>query len=292
MAVALRDVLTTFGRFLLVILVLAISLVIVTAIVQTFSLEESVLRTLIFESIPFLGLLAGTVLLVRFVPPSNTINAGLSLRHAGVLLGTGAAIGVAWIALALAIAAATGEASFFPERFELSSTLALTALATALNVSMQQVLTRGYLYGAIAWKFGVVTAVILTSLFFVALHPTAFVAGPLAAINLLTAGLIFGLARVVSGSLWFAAGMHFVWNFTSAVALGELSSYPTLDLVELSGDSFWVGGTYGIETGFAVTIANGVLLAGLAAWIALRKGRPVASPVSRSAGTPDAGQSS
>ncbi len=271
----LKDVLDTLGRFVLVLLVTSVGLLAVGAFMHVHPLEEGTARTLVFNVFPFLSILLVTLALERFLPPRGAVDAGLSRRNAGRLFSAGVLLSAGWLGVALAIVAATGQTSLFLEKLVPSWTLAVVALAVLLNVAFQQILTRGYLHGAIEWKFGVWPAIVVTSLFFTVLHPAAFTAGPLAAINLMTAGLIFGVSRALAPSIWLAVGLHFTWNFSVSVVLGlPPASYDlSLGLLELGGDPRWTGGAHGFEAGLAVTVANAVLLAGLAGYLFLKRAR-------------------
>jgi hypothetical protein len=79
--------------------------------------------------------------------------------------------------------------------------------------------------------------------------------------NTALAGIWFGVAYLKTRNLWFPFGIHFVWNWLQGAVFGipvsgitEITTAPMLQQTE-KGSEFLTGGGYGVEGGFACTIA-------------------------------------
>ncbi len=134
----------------------------------------------------------------------------------------------------------------------------------------EELLFRGFLLRYWQPSAGPIGALVLTSLLFAGVHagnPSASLTG---AVGVLLAGLMLGMARITSGSLWFPSGIHLGWNAATACVLGLPVSgleLPSLLRWEQLGGEAWLGGGFGPEEGLAyhaaLTLGIGaVLIAG------------------------------
>ena len=90
-------------------------------------------------------------------------------------------------------------------------------LAAFLNVIMQELLVRGYLYQMIKQNHNIVAAVIVTTILFTALHGGAFEAGIIPVLNVFTMSLLMTAVLEYSGSIIAPIIMHFLWNGIGAL---------------------------------------------------------------------------
>lgn len=143
------------------------------------------------------------------------------------------------------------------------STVLFTLLFAFVAVS-EEFFARGYVQGLIKYHFGTWPALAVTSLLFAALHtlnPGAF-AGPLPILNLFLAGLLLGVSKEVSGSLWMPIGFHFTWNLFQGSVFGfPVSGMQVASVVvlETAGSDLVSGGGFGAEGSVLTTV---ILLAG------------------------------
>jgi len=78
--------------------------------------------------------------------------------------------------------------------------------------------------------------------------------------NTILAGLLLSVAYLKTRSLWLPLGIHWLWNWTLGWVFGlpisglKLVSYPLLQATD-TGPDWLTGGSYGIEGGFACTVA-------------------------------------
>lgn len=115
-------------------------------------------------------------------------------------------------------------------------------LAAFLNVVMQELLVRGYLYRMIRQKHNTAAAVIVTTVLFTACHGGAFEAGLVPVLNVVTMSLLMTAALEYSGSIIAPTTMHFLWNGVGALVLGGVSlaeDYPHLLVTSFSGAPFY-----------------------------------------------------
>lgn len=177
----------------------------------------------------------------------------------------GSAVGAFTLAFAVAIAFGFGG-----ERFVLNVEAGTEAVARSLAVSLlvfaaasafEEAFFRGYLLqtferSGLAWL-----AILLTSLFFGAVHAGNPNAGVISTLNTILAGIWFSVAYLKTRDLWFVWGLHLMWNFTQGSIFGievsgltEITANPLLKEID-TGPTWLTGTTYGIEGGIACTIA-------------------------------------
>lgn len=137
-------------------------------------------------------------------------------------------------------------------------------LAAFLNVIMQELLVRGYLYQMIKQEYNIVAATIVTTVLFTALHGGAFEAGVVPVLNVLTMSLLMTIVLEYSGSIIAPIIMHFLWNGIGALVLGGVSladDYPNLLITTFTGNEILSGGVCKIEGSIIVTFVNVILAA-------------------------------
>ena len=196
--------------------------------------------------------------------PFRTLGASFTkswLKH----LIVGSVAGALTLAFAVAIAF-----SFGGERFVLNIEAGTEAVAKSLAVSLlvfaaaaafEEAFFRGYLLqtferSGLAWF-----AILLTSLFFGAVHGGNPNAGLISTLNTILAGIWFSVAYLKTRDLWFVWGLHLMWNFTQGSIFGievsgltAIAADPLLKEID-NGPAWLTGTTYGIEGGIACTIA-------------------------------------
>ena len=162
----------------------------------------------------------------------------------------------------------------------------IPAAAMAVKSSVvEELVFRGVLFRSVEDMAGSWFAIIVSSLVFGLLHlinPDATIAG--AVYIAIEAGLLLAAAYLVTRRLWMAIGYHMLRNYVqSAVFSGIVSggvSLPGLFQAKIEGQSFYTGGTFGMEQSiFALvlcTVTGVVMLV-----IAMRRGHLVPAPWNR-----------
>ncbi|WP_173216183.1 CPBP family intramembrane glutamic endopeptidase [Paenibacillus alba] len=143
----------------------------------------------------------------------------------------------------------------------------LLFIGVAVN---EELFARGYLQGLVKERFGTTSAVVVSTLVFALLH--SFNPGmwnnPVPLLNLLLAGLLFGLCREYSNSLWMPIGLHLSWNYLQGCIYGfEVSGTPMPSLFTLKmsypNSSLISGGSFGAEGSLVTTMILMLGIAGL-----------------------------
>jgi membrane protease YdiL (CAAX protease family) len=177
----------------------------------------------------------------------------------------GSVVGIASLAIATAIATVGGGLSFTtfgPGEFtHVIETLIGSIFVLIIAALAEEAFARGYLLQTMSRAGLPVLGVLVTSFAFAGLHVLNpnFSKG-LPFVNLIIAGVWFGVAYLRTRSLWFPLGMHWAWNWALGSFFGlpvsgkTVVEYPLLHGTDL-GPAWLTGGGFGIEGGIACTIA-------------------------------------
>ncbi len=224
---------------------------------QTFALQFR----LLMETSGAATILAVAWFMAHFIDRRSFVSLGFSpMRWIRDLL-TGLGIGAAWLAFSLIVLGVTGSLQVQPSAMMSVPVLAWSAAALLLNTVTQEVLTRSYIFQTIRSHTNVTTAVIASATLFMAYHAGAYHGAWLPAFNVFAAGILFGLAYLLTDNLWLPIGIHFIWNFLVGPVLGLSVSGNTQlkeswHLVTLQGPVWLTGGAFGLEGGLAVTFTT------------------------------------
>ncbi len=144
---------------------------------------------------------------------------------------------------------------------------AAVALLLLVGALMEELSFRGYPFQKLTESFGAFGAVLTLSALFGAVHlqnPDAQGWLSWSFWNTLAVGLLFALARIRTGSLWFSFGLHFGWNLFQGAVFGlpvsGLREFSTFVTANARGPVALTGGGYGPEASATCTI---VLVAAL-----------------------------
>lgn len=175
----------------------------------------------------------------------------------------GVIVGILWLGLSSVLLFASHHLVLSSEKNSIQK-IGIWILAAFINVIMQELLVRGYIYQLLKTKYNLTTAVIVTTLLFTLMHGGAFEAGIIPVINVVTMYL-FTTALYESEKTIAAPIMaHSVWNIIGSVMLGEVSladDYPNIYSVSASDNIILSGGEYKIEASIVVTVINIMLMA-------------------------------
>lgn len=187
----------------------------------------------------------------------------LGLERAGALTGSGGGflLGVVIVVPVLVLAVAAGGLRYGSDRgtaLQYLATGAWTAIVLLGPAAAEELLFRGYPMRVLMERWGPAAALLLTTIAFSVLHGSNPNVGPLALVNIALAGLLLGMILLVTGSLWWAIGLHLGWNFATAfLADLPVSGLVIVDapLVEVTapGNPLVTGGDFGLEGGLAAT---------------------------------------
>jgi uncharacterized protein len=141
-------------------------------------------------------------------------------------------------------------------------------LLTAFQAGAEEAVFRGWLQPLLCARWGVWVGLLAASAAFAALHLVAGERSPMALLNLLLGGIVFGLLALRSGGLWAPFAAHLGWNWLEASVLGlepnpgvgATGSLLDLDLV---GSGLWSGGADAMNGSLAMTLVLAAAASGL-----------------------------
>ena len=173
-------------------------------------------------------------------------------------------IGAATLCVAAGIAAIFGQLDFSRNDIpflHVARSMLMSLLIFGAAAAFEEALFRGYMLQTFARSGLAWLAILITSVFFGAVHLNNPNANYLAAANTMLAGMWFGIAYLKTRDLWFVWGMHLFWNWMQGSIFGiEVSGLTEIVSTSLlketdRGPDWLTGGTYGIEASVACTIA-------------------------------------
>jgi membrane protease YdiL (CAAX protease family) len=181
---------------------------------------------------------------------------------AGRQWATGLALGGILMTADVIFVACFGSIQF---HLHLNRYMILRALAVAFlllfGALSEELSFRGYPFQKLTESLGAFWAVVALSALFGAVHlwnPDARGILSWSFFNTLGVGLLFALARIRTGSLWFSFGLHFGWNFFQGAVFGlpvsGLREFTTFVIGTAHGSSALTGGAYGPEASATCTI--------------------------------------
>lgn len=257
-----KDFLGVIGKFSLLLTIWILSIVVADSLTPAIKKLGKPSSTFFFEFIPFLGLVVGHYIMTKFFEKQTLsyVRISKSFFVRNTLIGLG--IGVMWLATSVVSIFLLGQG-------KLDTGFTLTPIELLIyfgilfvNASMQELLVHGYLLSIIQNKYSKISALIITSLLFLLLHPGAINSGIVASINVFGAGMIFGLITIKFNSLYAASLAHSVWNYFGAVWFGliPLDNYPSMKLISVIGNPLIIGDKNGMETSITITIILCIVL--------------------------------
>jgi uncharacterized protein len=228
--------------------------------------ERNLLPGVLFRLIACILTAAGFAFFIRVLDYNQLpLPAALGLPFdltAGRQFTSGLALGGLLITTDIAFIACFGSLRF---HFHLNRQLLLRAAAVAvlllIGALLEELSFRGYPFQKLTEAFGAFWAVVFLSALFGAVHlwnPDAQGFLSWGFFNTLGVGLLFAIARIRTGSLWFPFGLHFGWNLFQGAVFGlpvsGLRDFSTLVTATVRGPQALTGGAYGPEASATCTI--------------------------------------
>jgi uncharacterized protein len=204
-------------------------------------------------------IIVATWIMTRFIDrrPFQTI--GFAFDHIMRDSLIGLSVGNIWLGASVGTAWLLGWASpIVPIGFAWPI-LAGAALALLFNVLAQELLLCGFIFQTIRRQSNVVIAIVVSAILFASYHAGAFKGEWLPVLNVFAAGLLFCLAYIITGNLWFPISIHFAWDVLLGPLLGLTESGKSdlgggWKMFVVNGPPLWTGGSFGLEGGFIVTL--------------------------------------
>ncbi len=154
--------------------------------------------------------------------------------------------------------------------------------SSILGPIVEEALNRGYWFQNVRRSWGVLPAVVVTSLLFGGMHLLNPNAEPLGAINIMLSAVTYALSLLWLRSLWLPIGWHAGWNFAQFFIAGSPNSGISVSSMGLEGTTLFVskplgshwlsGGEFGMEASLIRTV---VLIAVIVVLLWLKKNKPL-----------------
>lgn len=200
----------------------------------------------------------------------------LAVRPAAAGLTVGAGLGLAMMALVMAVLRAGGL-------YDITVTGAAAAPWAATALAVQAAVTEELWMRALLlrllWRaFGPLPAFLGSAMIFGALHLANPGAGPMAAASVTMAGLLFCALYALTGRIWVPIGLHAAWNlaqgylFGAVVSGGNLGAALARSTPRPTSPTWLTGGAFGPEASVVALVVIGVVTAATLL-LALRQGR-------------------
>lgn len=215
------------------------------------------MHSLIFnQAIVFAALLAATLVVEYCCAQQTAADVGFPSNGAvGGIFG-GLLLGAILFSTVIAILTLT---HCYSATFQSWNALLPAAAFFLVGALVEELLFRGVLFRLIEKMTGTWIALALSALLFGATHianPHATIFSSLAIA--LEAGVLLAFAYVLTGSLWFAIGIHWGWNlfegpiFGTQVSGGDFTA--TVMHAKMNGPAWLTGGSFGPEAGVVALI--------------------------------------
>ncbi|MGI6178038.1 MAG: CPBP family intramembrane glutamic endopeptidase [Eubacterium sp.] len=210
------------------------------------------------ELIPLASMILFTVVFILI--EKKTIKIPVA-HNAGKGTLIGVIIGFVWIGISAGILLATHQLTITGKN-EVSK-LWLWIISAFINVVLQELLARGYIYQLLKTKYNMPVTIIVTTALFTLMHGGAFEAGLLPVLNVITMCLFTTALYEAEGTILAPIMAHAVWNIVGGIILGGVSlaeDYPNLYSMTPSSDIIFSGGSCKIEGSIVVLVINIALM--------------------------------
>ena len=219
----------------------------------SFLLPLDPFSTLVLNLFNFAFIALAVILWARFVEKSPLMGLGFTRKHAfrDFLIGWG--LGGAMLTLCVLIMMVLGVVTISDFQFSSEQFLQFFILILAWSVqgTTEEILTRGWMLPSIANKNNIPVAILVSSLFFTAIHIGNNGISILPLIDLLLFAILACLLMLKTGNIWVISGWHAAWNCFQ----GNVFNFPVSGTetgqgfiqVYTQGPEWLSGGQFGVE---------------------------------------------
>ncbi|WP_124059015.1 CPBP family intramembrane glutamic endopeptidase [Vaginisenegalia massiliensis] len=139
----------------------------------------------------------------------------------------------------------------------------------------EEVLIRGYVLGQLGQFLSPIWSIVLSASLFAIMHAMNPGVMWVAILNILLFGILMGMIKHFSRSLWYVGGLHSMWNFTQGNLLGvQVSGLTTKASVfqsqAIAGHDWVSGSQFGLEASVTTTLVLAAMI-GIVYWRAEQK---------------------
>lgn len=255
----------TLLEILLFVLITGILIVSFTALLNVFGLVDRSVSSktnpygeLMVEYIPQnLAFLSAYFVVRKYVFKRSFVELGFSKENILAGLGKGFLESALLITFGVIVLTLVQKLEFTGIQWDASLFVGFLILFLFQSLS-EEILTRGFLLGVVAHRFGNYWALGVSSLLFSLLHFFNPDFNWLAGLNILLAGLALGLLYIKYQNIWVCTGFHWGWNFMqSAFYDFNVSGFDVASLITFSSfpPNWLTGGAFGFEGSILSVVA-------------------------------------
>ena len=133
-----------------------------------------------------------------------------------------------------------------------------------IQSATEEIVSRVYIQGVLANRYGILTGVLVNSLFFALIHVASEGATLLSTVTIFIIGLAFSLLVYHYKSIWLVIGFHTMWNFTQGLILGipvsGIACTSGVFQVAKASNSLFYNLEFGLESTVTSLVLNGIVL--------------------------------
>lgn len=228
------------------------------SIIDKFTIHNKAVLRLWWEVIPLIFAIILTFIFIKFID-KDKFQIKISILSSKNIIAI--VIGLCWIFIPIFILRLLGYLEFNGKNTV--TQLPIWIIAMLINVIMQELLVRGYIFNLFKESYSSIVAVIVTTLLFLALHGGAFEEGIIAILNIITMSIFMSLLLIYTDNLLVPIIVHFIWNCVGSIGVGLISvaeDYPVLWNFSITGRKLISGGLMKLEGSIVVTAINFILV--------------------------------
>lgn len=221
----------------------------------------------LFMYLSFLGIDAAVLVYTFFCERPVFRSFGLRGPNGGRgntwgMFGLGLLVGFGMNALCILAAWLQGDLELSVGEFH-PGYLIFGIICVCVQSGAEELLTRGYMMGAISERYNVWIAAAVNSLFFGALHLTNPGVTVLSLVNIVAFGFALSIVMIKLESMWFCIAVHTAWNYSQSLFFGlpnsGIVSEGSFMHLEAARDSGLYSAAFGVEGAITTTLVLLVL---------------------------------
>ncbi len=223
---------------------------------------DPLLLTLIDQTVQVLIVFGGLLMVFRIFSNYSFESITIVRKSVWPAFAKGTLIGFATILICGGLAMIFGNVAFTMGKFSLFLFVGYFVLYVLVAI-FEEVLFRTFPLIALAERYRVFAAILISSVLFGLAH----LANPgftwLAMLNITLAGILFSIYVLQKRNVYWAIGIHFGWNFTQGVLLGyKVSGTDANGILSAKpiGNVYLSGGNFGIESSIYCTMVILILI--------------------------------
>lgn len=170
--------------------------------------------------------------------------------NTGKSFALGLLIGFGMNAFCVLLAWLHGDLHFYADRFRVLYMLC-ALVCVCIQSGAEELVTRGYMIGALRKRYPAWVAVAVNALVFGALHLASPGITVLSFLNIVLVALALSLVMVCFNSIWLCIAVHMAWNYTQNFIFGlpnsGIVSEGSFLHLDAARDSLFYNATFGIE---------------------------------------------